>query len=67
MFDVERMLRLNARNVGITLMPYFVRQSIHDNPLLILSFCQNFDLYVNEQMVFDGTRDLQLHLVYNDI
>ena len=67
MFDLESMLRLNARNVGITLMLYFVRQNVYKIPLLILSFCQNFDLYVNEQMPFNCTKDLQLHLVHNDI
>ena len=47
-------------------MQYFVRQNVYEIPLLILSFFQNFDLYVNEQMPFDCTKDLQLRLAHND-
>ena len=47
-FDHASILSLNATNLQINLMPYFVRRNMYENPLLILSFCQNHDLYVNE-------------------
>jgi hypothetical protein len=67
MFDLENMLRLSAKNAGIILTQVFVRQNVYENSLFILSFFQNFGLYVNEQMPFNCTKDLRLRLVHNDI
>jgi hypothetical protein len=67
MSDLENMLRLNAKNVEIILMQFSVRQNVYANPILILSFFQSFDQYVNEQTLFDCIKVLQWHLVHNDI
>jgi hypothetical protein len=60
MFGLVNMIRLNAKNAGLILMQFFVRQNVYENPILILSFFQSFDPYMNEQMPSDCTKDLQL-------
>ena len=67
MFDLENMLQLNPRNIGITLIKYFFRKNAFESLLLIRSFFRKYDPYVNEQMSFHCIKDPQLRLVHNDI
>ena len=48
-------------------MRFFVQQNLYVMPMSISSFYQSFDLNVHEQMPFDDPKDLQLHLVHDDI
>ena len=66
MFGLENMLITIERQKRWNNFNAILRQDVYGIPLLILSLFQNFDLYMNEQMPFDCTKDLQLRLAHND-